>query len=179
MNNILLRGMRIIVPVSLQKHTIKMAHQGHQGLCKTKSLLLEHVWFPRMDKLVKEEIDQCIPCQATGQPNPLEPLHSVAMPDGLWEKVNIDFKGALPSGQYLLVIIDSYSLYTEVEIVSSTAAQKVIPKIDIIFSRHRIPQKAKSDNGPLLIPMTLLNICMSLGWNTQHQHCCGLKEMPR
>ena len=69
-NDILLRGTRIIVPVSLQKHTIKLAHQGHQGLCKTKSLLREHVWFPGMDKLVKEEIDQCIPCQATRQPNP-------------------------------------------------------------------------------------------------------------
>ena len=40
MNNILLRGMRIIVPVSLQKHTIKLAHQGHQELCKTKSIAL-------------------------------------------------------------------------------------------------------------------------------------------
>ena len=69
-NNILLRDTRIIVQVSLQKHTIKLAHQGHQGLCKKKSLLREHMWFPGMDKLVKEEIDQCIPCQATRQPNP-------------------------------------------------------------------------------------------------------------
>ena len=60
-NNILLRGRRIIVPVSLQKHTIKLVDQGHQGLCKTKSLLREHLWLPGMDKLVKEEIDQCIP----------------------------------------------------------------------------------------------------------------------
>ena len=57
-NNILLRGKRIIVPVSLQ---IKLAHQGHQGLCKRKSLLREHMWFSGMDKLVKEEIDKCIP----------------------------------------------------------------------------------------------------------------------
>ena len=70
MNNILLRGTRIIVPVSLQKHIIKLAHQGHQGLCKTKSLLREHAWFPGLDKLVNEEFDQCIPCQATRQPNP-------------------------------------------------------------------------------------------------------------
>ena len=70
------------------------------------------------------------------------------MPDGPWQEVNIDFKGPLPSGQYLLVIIYSYFQYPEVEIVSSTAAQKVIPKIDTIFPRHRVPRKAKSDNGP-------------------------------
>ena len=127
--------------------THKLAHQGHQGLCKTKSLLREHVWFPGMDKLVKEEIDQCIPCQATRPPNPPEPLCSVAVPDQPWQEVNIDVKGPLPSVQYLLVIIDSYSWYPEVEIVSSTAAQKVIPKIDTIFSRHGVPRKAESDNG--------------------------------
>ena len=34
MNDILLRGMRIIVPESLQKHTIELAHQGHQDSAK-------------------------------------------------------------------------------------------------------------------------------------------------
>ena len=138
------------IMVSLQRHTIKLAHQGHQGVCKTKSLLREHVWFPGMDKLVKEENEKCIPCLPTGQPNPPAPelLPSVEMVDGPWQEVNIDFKGPLPSGQYLLVIIGSYSRYPKVEIISSTAAQKVIPKIDTIFSRHGVPRKAKSDNGP-------------------------------
>ena len=70
------------------------------------------------------------------------------MPDGRWQEVNIDFKEPLPSGQYLMVMIGSYSRYPEIEIVSSTATQKVIPKIDPIFSRHGVPRKAKSDNGP-------------------------------
>ena len=30
-NKILLRGTRIIIPVSLQKRTIQIAHEGHQG----------------------------------------------------------------------------------------------------------------------------------------------------
>ena len=112
MNDILLRGTRIIVPVSLRKHTIKLAHYGHQGLCKTKSLLWEHVWFPGMDKLVKEEIDQCIPCQATGQPTPQNRYAQLQCQMDHGKRFNIDFKGPLPSGHYLLhilVIIDSYS----------------------------------------------------------------------
>ena len=87
-----------------------------------------------------------MPSNQTAKPPEL--LRSVVMPDGPWQEVNINFKGPLPSGQYLLVIIDSYSWYPEVEIVSSTASQKVIPKIDTIFSRHGMPQKARSDNGP-------------------------------
>ena len=47
-NNILLRGTRIIIPESLQRHVIKLAHKGHQGTAKTKALLLEYVWFPKL-----------------------------------------------------------------------------------------------------------------------------------
>ena len=60
--NIVLRGTRIVIPESLQKKAIDLAHTTHQGLSKTKSLLQEKMWFPDIDKLVKETIDHCIPC---------------------------------------------------------------------------------------------------------------------
>ena len=41
-----------------------------------------------------------------------------------------------------------YSRYPEVEIVHSTAARSMIPKMDRIFATHGIPRVAKSDNGP-------------------------------
>ena len=68
-NNILLRGTRIIIPESLQRHVIKIAHKGHQGTAKTKALLLEYVWFPKLENLVNEEMADSLACQATGSPN--------------------------------------------------------------------------------------------------------------
>ena len=146
--NIVLRGSRIVVPESLQQQAIDIAHETHQGLVKTKALLREKVWFPGIDKLVKETLDRCIPCQATGQPNPPEPIRMTPMPDGPWQKVHADFYGPLPSGEYLLVLIDRYSRYPEVEIVRSTKASVVIPKIDKIFATHGIPLSITTDNGP-------------------------------
>ena len=64
--NIILRGARIIIPESLQQRAIDLAHDTHQGLVKTKALLREKVWLPGIDRLVKETIDHCIPCQVTG-----------------------------------------------------------------------------------------------------------------
>ena len=64
--NILLRGARLIIPAGLQNRVIKLAHEGHQGLGKTKALLREHLWFPDIDQLVKEEVGTCIACQAAG-----------------------------------------------------------------------------------------------------------------
>ena len=48
----------------------------------------------------------------------------------------------------LFVVIDEYSRYPEVEIVRSTSANIVIPKLDRILSTHGIPPEIKSDNGP-------------------------------
>ena len=89
--NIVLRGSRIVVPESVQQQAIDIAHETHQGLVKTKALLGEKVWFPGIDKIVKETLDRCMPCQATGQPKPPEPIRMTPMPDGPWQKVHADF----------------------------------------------------------------------------------------
>ncbi|KAK3747024.1 hypothetical protein QZH41_010333 [Actinostola sp. cb2023] len=51
------------------------------------------------------------------------------LPTSPWQEVSIDFKD-LSSGEYLLVITDDYSRYPVVEIVRSTSAKAVIPKLD-------------------------------------------------
>ena len=127
---IILRGSRIVLPESLQQRAIDLAHETHPGLTKTKALIREKIWFPDIDKLVKNTINRCIACQATGRPNPPEPLAMTDMPNGPWETIHVDFKGPLPSGEYLLVVTDRYSRFPEVEIVRSTKTSSAIPKLD-------------------------------------------------
>ena len=127
---------------------INIAHDTHPGLTKTKALLREKIWFPNIDKMVKDTLDKCIPCQAVGKPPSQEPLSMTEMPKGPWETLHVDFYGPLPSEEYLLVAVDRYSRYPEVEIVRSTKAATVIPKLDQMFARHGIPNQIKTDNGP-------------------------------
>ena len=147
-NGVILRGTRIVIPADLQSRIVKLAHTGHQGVAKTKALLRQHAWFPNMDKAVKDEIDACLPCQVNGPTNPPEPLLTPEMPKGPWQTIHADFYGPLRTGQYVLVLIDKYSRYPEAEIIKSTSAKTVIPKLDAIFARHGIPYTLKSDNGP-------------------------------
>ncbi len=70
------------------------------------------------------------------------------MPELPWRTVHVDFYGPLPTSEYLLVVVDRYSRFPEVEIVHSTRASTVIPKLDKIFSVHGIPDMIISDNGP-------------------------------
>ena len=47
-----------------------------------------------------------------------------------------------------MVVIDEYSRFPEVEIVTSTPARSTIPKLVAIFARKGIPDVLKSDNRP-------------------------------
>ena len=112
--NIVLRGNRIVIPDALQKRVIELAHEGHQGLVKTRSLLRSKVWFPKMDAAVDQVVKKCFPCQiATPKPS-REPLKMTPLPGGPWQQVSIDFCEVV--GHYVLVVIDDYSRFPEVEI---------------------------------------------------------------
>ena len=145
---IILRGSRIVISKSLHQRTIDIAHENHQGLSKTKALLREKIWFPGIDYLVQKNLQLCIACQAVGIPVPPEALHVQDMPKGPWVKLHIDFHGPLPSGEHLPVVVDRYSRFPEAEIVRSTKAEVVIPKLDKIFAVHGIVECIQTDNGP-------------------------------
>lgn len=81
---ILLRGTRfVIIPLSLQKHVIDLAHAEHLGIVKRKTLLRENVWFPYTDSLVEEKCKNCAPCIAVAVHHPPEPLKVSMLPNSV------------------------------------------------------------------------------------------------
>ena len=137
---VILRDHRLTIP--------EIAHASHQGIVKTKQLIREKVWFPGIDKKVEQAVKSCIPCLAcVPSPAQREPLSMTALSSGPWMEVAVDLAGPFPSGEYLLVVIDEYSRFPEVEVISSTSAKTVIPHLHMVFSRHGIPDVVKTDNG--------------------------------
>ena len=102
---VILRDSRIVIPTALRQRALALAHEGHQGLVKTKKLLREKVWFPGIDDQVKEMVEKCIPCQANGPENKPDPLQMSPLPPEPWHTVHMDFSAHLnycsiaPSGQ--------------------------------------------------------------------------------
>ena len=91
-----------------------------------------------MDSPVDSIVKCCVPCQvATPKPS-REPLQMTPLPNGPWEQVSIDFCEV--AGHYVLVVIDDYTRFPEIEIVHSTSAKAVIPKLDRIFAAYGVPQ---------------------------------------
>ena len=145
---LVLRGTRLILPSKLRPVALALAHEGHLGIVGTKQKLRTKVWWPGMDKAVERYCRSCHGCQLVARPDPPEPIRSTPLPEGPWQDLAADLMGPLPSGHSLLVVVDYYSRYYEVEILQSTTTEKVIDKIDEIFSRHGLPVTLKTDNGP-------------------------------
>ena len=147
-SDIVLKNSRIVIPTVLREKAISLAHEGHQGLVKTKRLLREKVWFPGIDLHAKRTIETCLACQANSPDNRPDPLQMSPLPPAPWHTLHTNFYGPFPTGEYLLVVIDAYTRFPEVSVVRSTAASAVILKLDRIFATHGIPVILRSDNGP-------------------------------
>ncbi len=146
----------LIDTLNIQSYpNVKVSHEGHLGLVKTKQLLCEKVWYLGIDKLAKNAVDACILCQANRSHGPPEPLCVTTLPPQPWHTVNIDFCGPFPGGAYLLVVIDAYSRFPEVEIVSSTSVQSTILTLKIILATITEPLPTQPLESVLLSCCTI------------------------
>ena len=147
-DGLVMRGEKLILPVSLRKRAVMIAHEGHQGMSKTKSLLRTKVWFPKMDQMVNEVVMGCLPCQLQdGGCNP-QPLKMSVMPEEPWTNLAMDFYGPLPNGCELMVVMDEQSKNPWYEEVRTTAAEHVCPALEKLFAFVGFPKVLKTDNGP-------------------------------
>ena len=149
--SLLLRGSRIVIPASLQSTTLQLAHEGHQGIVRTKQLLREKVWWPGIDKDVEHLIRSCISCQAQSSQSCPQPLTMTEMPSRPWTVLHADLCGPFPSGESLLVLVDSCSRWPEVFILKSTTAAVIINRMKSCFAVHGLPEEIVTDNGPQFV----------------------------
>ena len=161
--NIVLRGTRLLVPESLRKRSLELAHEGHQGIVKTKARLRTKVWWPKMDKDTEKYCKSCYGCQMVSHgPNP-EPMARVVPPSGPWQDCALDLMGPLPTGETLAVIVDYYSRYFEVGVFGSTVTSKIVSFLTSTFARFGIPYSLRTDNGPQFISEEFQNFVQANG----------------
>lgn len=158
--NVLLRGNRLIIPVQLRQRALELAHEGHLGMSGMKSRMRCKVWWPKIDRDCEKFVKNCHGCQITSTPDVPEPIRSTQMPFQPWQDLALDFLGPLPSGHSLLVIIDYYSRFFEVEIMKSTTTEKTIQRLKPMFARYGLPMSIRTDNGPQFASSEFQEFCL-------------------
>lgn len=147
-DGILIRGARIVVPSCLREQVLKLGHEGHPGISVMKSRMRTKVWWPKIDKDVEKGIKTCKSCLQVSIPHPPEPMKRRQIPDRPWKDLAVDFLGPLPSGHYILVVVDYFSRYFEIKILTSITTKQTITELKEIFARFGIPFSLTADNGP-------------------------------
>ena len=147
----LLRGTRIVVPKVLRDRVVRLAHEGHQGVVKTKYRLRSKVWWLVMDRDVENLCKICHGCQVTSSCDPPDPMSRVLPPSAPWQDCAVDLLGPLPTGESILVVVDYYSRFLEVAILKSTTSAKIIEAIAPMFARFGVPFSLRTDNGPQFV----------------------------
>ena len=134
---LVLRGTRIVIPKKLRPRVLSIAHEGHLGIVGTKQKLRSKVWWPGMERDAEKHCKTCYGCQLVSRPAPPEPIRATPLPTGPWRDLAIDLLGPLPTGESILVVVDYYSRYYEVDILKSTVASKVISRLEEVLAYPR------------------------------------------
>ena len=100
-SGVLLKGDRIVIPVELRSRAVELAHEGHQGLVKTKQRVRSKVWWPGIDKDCEKICSSCVACLRVSAPNPPAPVTMTKFPMKAWDYLSCDILGPLPNGQYI------------------------------------------------------------------------------
>ena len=160
-NDILLRGCRIVVPVSLQKQTLEKIHHGHQGIQKCRSRANSSVWWPRMSDHITEMVKSCPECTKDSFQN-CEPMIASSLPNYPWQIIGTDL--FQHKGTTYLLIVDYFSRYPEIAKLTDTTSKGVIAALRPMLARHGIPEVLRSDNGPQYVSQEMTDFATSYGF---------------
>ena len=89
-DGLLLRGHQIVIPKSMRGEILKLAHDGHLGIVKTKKRARQSVWWPQMNSQLELIVSNCTTCARYASEQRKEPLCSTPMPGRPWEKLGAD-----------------------------------------------------------------------------------------
>ena len=143
-NGLVLKGQRIIVPLSMRKEMKQIIHSGHQGIEKCKARAREALYWPGMFAEIADIVSACSTCQEHRNYQQCEELLKHEVPREPWIKVGADLF-TLKRKNYLLVV-DYFSKFCEISLLVDTSSLTIITHMKSIFARHGIPKLVVSDN---------------------------------
>lgn len=149
-NGIIMRTGLAVIPRALRPKAMCLAHKGHPGMSKMKSILKERVWWPGMSKSVETWVESCRTCTLNGRKEPPTPMKRADLPEAPWDLVAVDFCGpyAMYGGIYVLGMVDYYTRYMIATPVASTDFASTRRVLSQIFDVFGYSDAIKSDNGP-------------------------------
>jgi len=145
-DELVFKGQRLVIPTVLQNEVMSTIHSTHVGLEGCLRRARDNVYWPQMNAQLKDYISRCDICLAFRENPGKETLKQHEFPARPWSKVGVDLCEL--HGRTLVVVVDYYSNFIEVERITNLTTQGVTKVLKEMFARYGIPDQVMSDNGP-------------------------------
>ena len=140
------KAAKIIIPKPMRQEMLMRIHTGHMGIQKSKERARDVLYWPGMAKQIEDHVSRCSTCQEYQNLAQREPLLPHCIPNRPWQMVGTDlFRW---NGANYLLLVDYYSNFFEICLLSTIKSTTVIQHTKSIFACHGIPEAVISDNGP-------------------------------
>ncbi|XP_034289829.1 uncharacterized protein K02A2.6-like isoform X1 [Pantherophis guttatus] len=157
----LLWGNRMVIPATLQPSVLECLHESHPGIVRMKGLSRSYIWWPKIDWDITAWVASCQKCQRSRPAEPISPPQEWGSPKAPWSRIHIDFVGPY-MGRTFLIVVDAYSKWVEIVLMTSTTSEAVIQVLRRMFATHGLPDVLVLDNGPQLTSTTF-QLFLTLG----------------
>ena len=149
-NGIIFKGERIVIPPQMRDRILRILHQAHLGMVKTKQRARDMVYWPGLNGQIEEMASKCPACLEHRAKQQKEPMTIHPIPALPWNKVGTDLFEH--DGKNYILLVDYYSNYIEVAPLNQdTRSVTVIRNIKTMIARYGIMETLMSDNGPQYI----------------------------
>ena len=146
-NGCIMRGHRLVVPLSLRSIILRELHEAHMGIVKMKALARSYVWWPLIDKDLENVTKSCTLCLRNADNPPRMVLHPWKYPESANDRIHADFCGPIHKYMYL-VITDAHSKWVDIYELTDITANSTIRVMRRYFCTWGIPKMLVTDNGP-------------------------------
>ncbi|CAB4025955.1 hypothetical protein BOX15_Mlig023251g7 [Paramuricea clavata] len=119
------------------------------------------VWWPGMSPDAAEFVNLTLASSAPAQPPP--PLKPTPLSEASWLYVGMNFVCPFPTGENLVVLVDYYSRFPEVEIMRRITAAALEPRLRRIFARYEVPKGIVTDNAQTFCSTHFANLMAEYG----------------
>ena len=168
-DGLILCGEAIIVPQGERKKVLEQIHEGHLGTSKCQYRARQCIYWPGINKDIKQQVEVCLTCQRHWPQEPRQPLKPTPPPEWHWQQCGADF-----------MTFDGIEYYSKMPTVqkmptSQCNSAKMITVLKELFAEHGIPEEIQSDNGSQFASHLFAEFTKD--WNIKHSP--SLPKNPR
>ncbi|XP_062562745.1 uncharacterized protein K02A2.6-like [Armigeres subalbatus] len=148
-DGIILRRDRIVIPTASRKTVSNLLHYSHQGEQATLRKARSVVYWPNMNDHLRNFVKACDICNRFKGYQQCEPMQSSQTATYPFEIVSMDIGEVSYDDKKLLILVtvDHFSNYFEVNILTSQATKNLIDCTKQTFTRLGIPRRAITDSA--------------------------------